>query len=147
MRGIFPNLTPCLSSMDPSYEEMLRHTLPPAEAQIAIIEERARLADRLRDPEHLRKELVGIFIKMRQNKAEWERRLKEVRELGYSHKEDGTRQMVLKYSALELQALCGLATLASSPSAENDPESTCDTAADANPAPAVTADASKRVLD
>ena len=119
--------------MDSSYEEMLRHTLPPAEAQIAIIEERARLADRLRDPEHLRKELVGIYIKMRQNKVEWERRLKEVREQGYSHKEDGTRQMVLKYSALELQALCGLATLASSPSAENDSESTDNTNADPNP--------------
>jgi hypothetical protein len=133
--------------MDPSYEEMLRHTLPPAEAQIAINEERARLADRLRDPEHLRKELAGIFIKMRHNKAEWERRLKEVRQLGYFHKEDGTRQMVLKYSALELQALCGLATLASAPSAQIDYENTDNTNADANPAPAVTADASKRVLD
>jgi hypothetical protein len=147
MRGIFPSLTPYLSSMDPSYEEMLRHTLPPAEAQIAINEERARLADRLRDPEHLRKELAGIFIKMRHNKAEWERRLKEVRQLGYFHKEDGTRQMVLKYSALELQALCGLATLASAPSAQIDYENTDNTNADANPAPAVTADASKRVLD
>ena len=147
MRGIFSNLTRCLSSMDPSYEEMLRNTLPPAEAQIAINEERARLADRLRDPEHLRKELGGIYIKMRQNKVEWERRLKEVREQGYSHKEDGTRQMVLKYSALELQALCGLATLASSPSARIDYENTDNTNADANPAPAVTADASKRVLD
>ena len=133
--------------MDPSFEEMLRHTLPPAEAQIAINEERARLADRLRDPEHLRKELAGIFIKMRHNKAEWERRLKEVRQLGYFHKEDGTRQMVLKYSALELQALCGLATLASAPSAQIDYENTDNTNADANPAPAVTADASKRVLD
>lgn len=147
MRGIFPNLTPCLSFMDPSFEEMLRNTLPPAEAQIAINEERARLADRLRDPEHLRKELAGIFIKMRHNKAEWERRLKEVRQLGYFHKEDGTRQMVLKYSALELQALCGLATLASAPSAQIDYENTDNTNADANPAPAVTADASKRVLD
>ena len=119
--------------MDSSYEEMLRHTLPPAESQIAIIEERARLADRLRDPGHLRKELVGIYIKMRQNKVEWERRLKEVREQGYSHKEDGTRQMVLKYSALELQALCGLATLASSPSTENNPESTDNINADPNP--------------
>jgi hypothetical protein len=133
MRGIFPSLTPYLSSMDSSYEEMLRHTLPPAEAQIAINEERARLTDRLRNPEHLRKELVGIFFKMRQNKAEWERRLKEVRELGYPHKEDYTRQMVLKYSALELQALCGLVTLASSPSAENDSESTDNTNADPNP--------------
>ena len=133
--------------MDPSYEEMLRHTLPPAEAQTAINEERARLTDRLRDPEHLRKELAGIFIKMRHNKAEWERRLKEVRQLGYFHKEDGTRQMVLKYSALELQALCGLATLASAPSAQIDYENTDNTNADANPAPAVTADASKRVLD
>ena len=133
--------------MDPSFEEMLRNTLPPAEAQIAINEERARLADRLRDPEHLRKELAGIFIKMRHNKAEWERRLKEVRQLGYFHKEDGTRQMVLKYSALELQALCGLATLASAPSAQIDYENTDNTNADANPAPAVTADASKRVLD
>ena len=147
MRGIFPNLTPCLSFMDPSFEEMLRNTLPPSEAQIAINEERARLADRLRDPEHLRKELAGIFIKMRHNKAEWERRLKEVRQLGYFHKEDGTRQMVLKYSALELQALCGLATLASAPSAQIDYENTDNTNADANPAPAVTADASKRVLD
>ena len=119
--------------MDPSFEEMLRHTLPPAEAQTAINEERARLTDRLRDPEHLRKELGGIYIKMRQNKVEWERRLIEVREQGYSHKEDGTRQMVLKYSALELQALCGLATLASSPSAENDSESTDNTNADPNP--------------
>ena len=119
--------------MDPSYEEMLRKTLPPAEAQIAINEERARLADRLRDPEHLRKELGGIYIKMRQNKVEWERRLKEVREQGYSHKEDGTRQMVLKYSALELQALCGLATLASSPSARIDYENTDYTNADTNP--------------
>ena len=133
--------------MDPSFEEMLRNTLPPAEAQIAINEERARLADRLRDPEHLRKELAGIFIKMRHNKAEWERRLKEVRQLGYFHKEDGTRQMVLKYSALELQALCGLATLASAPSAQIDYENTDNTNADANPASAVTADASKRVLD
>ena len=147
MRGIFPNLTPCLSFMDPSFEEMLRNTLPPSEAQIAINEERARLADRLRDPEHLRKELGGIFFEMRQNKAKWERRLKEVRQLGYSHKEDGTRQMVLKYSALELQALCGLATLASAPSAQIDYENTDNTNADANPAPAVTADASKRVLD
>lgn len=147
MRGIFPNLTLCLSFMDPSFEEMLRNTLPPAEAQIVINEERARLADRLRDPEHLRKELAGIFIKMRHNKAEWERRLKEVRQLGYFHKEDGTRQMVLKYSALELQALCGLATLASAPSAQIDYENTDNTNADANPAPAVTADASKRVLD
>ena len=120
MCGIFPNLTPCLSSMDPSFEEMLRNTLPPAEAQIAINEERTRLTDRLRNPQHLRKELAGIFFKMRQNKAEWERRLKEVRELGDSHREADTRQMVLKYSALELQALCGLATLASSPSAQND---------------------------
>jgi hypothetical protein len=94
---------------------MLRSTLSPAEAQIAINEERARLADRLRNPEHLRKELVGIFFKMRQNKFEWERRLNEARELGYSHKEDYTRQMVLKYSALELQALCGLASLAANP--------------------------------
>ncbi len=133
--------------MDPSFEEMLRNTLPPSEAQIAINEERARLADRLRDPEHLRKELAGIFIKMRHNKAEWERRLKEVRQLGYFHKEDGTRQMVLKYSALELQALCGLATLASAPSAQIDYENTDNTNADANPAPAVTADASKRVHD
>lgn len=133
MCGIFPNLTPYLSSMDPSFEEMLRHTLPPAEAQTAINEERARLTDRLRDPEHLRKELGGIYIKMRQNKVEWERRLKEVREQGYSHKEDGTRQMVLKYSALELQALCGLATLASSPSTENNPESTDNSSAETNP--------------
>ena len=119
--------------MDPSYEEMLRNTLPPAEAQIAINEERARLADRLRDPEHLRKELGGIYIKMRQNKVEWERRLKEVRKLGYSHKEDGTQRMVLKYTALELQALCGLATLASSPSPQNDSESKDDTNAEPNP--------------
>ncbi len=119
--------------MDPSFEEMLRHTLPPAEAQIAINEERARLADRLRDPEHLRKELAGIFIKMRHNKAEWERRLKEVRQLRYFHKEDGTRQMVLKYSALEVQAICGLATLASSPSAQNDSESKNNTNAEPNP--------------
>lgn len=101
--------------MDPSYEEILHQTLPPAEARIAINEERARAADRLRDPEHLRKELVGIFFEMRKNKVEWERRLKEVRQLGYTHKEEGTRQMLLKYSSLELQALCGLATLASSP--------------------------------
>jgi len=100
----------------------------------AINKERARVADRLRDPEHLRKELVGIFLEMRKNKVEWQRRLKEVRELGYSHKEDGTRQMVLKYSAQELQALCGLATLAASPSAENDSESTHNTNADTNPA-------------
>ncbi len=119
--------------MDPSYEEMLRHTLPPAEAQVAINKERANVTDRLRDPEHLRKELVGIFIKMRQNKVEWERRLKEVRELGYSHKEDGTLRMVLKYSALELQALCGLATLASSPIADNYPDSTDNTSTTGNP--------------
>lgn len=119
--------------MDPSFEEMLRQTLPPTEAQIAINKERAHMADRLRDPEHLRKELGGIFIKMRHNKAEWERRLKEVRQLGYFHKEDGTRQMVLKYSALELQALCGLATLASSPGAENYPESTDNPSTNENP--------------
>jgi len=119
--------------MDPSFEEMLRNTLPPAEAQIAINEERARLADRLRDPEHLRKELGGIFFEMRQNKAKWERRLKEVRQLGYSHKEDGTRQMVLKYSALELQALCGLATLASPKSTYNKPKSADNTNTDTNP--------------
>ena len=51
--------------MDPSYEEMLHQTLPPAEARIAINEDRAHAADRLRDPEHLRKELVGIFFEMR----------------------------------------------------------------------------------
>jgi hypothetical protein len=102
--------------MDPSYEEMLHQTLPPAEARIAINEERARAADRLRDPEHLRKELVGIFFEMRKNKVEWERRLKEVRQLGYAHKEEDTRQILLKYSSLELQALCGLATLAAAPS-------------------------------
>ena len=118
--------------MDPSFEEMLRNTLPPAEAQIAINEERARLADRLRDPEHLRKELVGIFLEMRKNKVEWQRRLKEVRELGYSHKEDGTRQMVLKYSALELHALCGLATLASAQSTYDEPKSADNTNADTN---------------
>lgn len=119
--------------MDPSYEEMLRHTLPPAEAQIAIIKERARLADRLRDPEHLRKELVDIFFEMRQNKVDWERRLKEVRKLGYSHKEDGTQRMALKYTALELQALCGLATLASSPGAESYPEGTDNPSTAGNP--------------
>jgi len=101
--------------MDPSYEEMLRNTLPPADAQIAIIKERARLADRLRDPEHLRKALVEIFFEMRRNKVDWEQRLKEVQKLGYSHKEEGTQRMVLKYAALELQALCGLANLAVSP--------------------------------
>jgi len=101
--------------MDPSYEEMLHQTLPPAEARIAINEERARAADRLRDPEQLRRELIGIFFEMRKNKAEWERRLKEVRQLGYTHKEEGARQMLLKYSSLEIQALCGLATLASTP--------------------------------
>ncbi len=119
--------------MDPSFEEILRQTLPPTEEQIAINKERAHVADRLRDPEHLRKELGGIFIKMRQNKAEWERRLKEVRQLGYSHKEDGTRQMVLKYSALELQALCGLATLALAQSTYNEPKSADNTNADTNP--------------
>ena len=56
--------------MDPSFEEMLRQTLPPTEAQIAINKERAHVADRLHDPEHLRKELGGIFFKMRQNKVE-----------------------------------------------------------------------------
>lgn len=110
--------------MDPSFEEMLRQTLPPTEAQIAINKERAHVADRLRDPEHLRKELVDIFFEMRQNKVDWERRLKEVRKLGYSHKEDGTQRMVLKYTALELQALCGLAALVSSPSVQNHSEIT-----------------------
>jgi hypothetical protein len=55
--------------MDPSYEEMLHQTLSPAEARIAINEERVRVVARLRDPEHLRKELVGIFIEMRKKQS------------------------------------------------------------------------------
>lgn len=63
-------------------------------------------------PANLSKELVSLFMSHRQSKLRAQARLEEVIRLGYDHKETYAQAMVLKYSALELQDLCGLASLA-----------------------------------
>ncbi len=72
-----------------------------------------RSVNQTRDVEFLRRELAGHLISSRNLTQQWTHRLAEVRRLGYDHKEDYAQRMVIKYSALQLQALCGLATLAS----------------------------------
>jgi hypothetical protein len=72
-----------------------------------------RSVNQTRDAEFLRRELAGHLISSRSLAKQWTHRLAEVRRLGYDHKEDYAQRMVIKYSALQLQALCGLATLAS----------------------------------
>jgi hypothetical protein len=72
-----------------------------------------RSVNQTRDAEFLRRELAGHLISSRSLTKQWTHRLAEVRRLGYDHKEDYAQRMVIKYSALQLQALCGLATLAS----------------------------------
>jgi hypothetical protein len=72
-----------------------------------------RSVNQTRDAEFLRRELAGHLISSRSLTKHWTHRLAEVRRLGYDHKEDYAQRMVIKYSALQLQALCGLATLAS----------------------------------
>jgi hypothetical protein len=67
------------------------------------------------DPANLKKELTSLFISHRQSKLRSQARLEEIIQLGYDHKETYARAMVLKYSALELQALGGLASLAANP--------------------------------
>lgn len=69
----------------------------------------------LGDPANLTKELSTLFISYRQSKLRAQARLEEIIQLGYDHKETYAQAMVLKYSALELQALCGLASLAAKP--------------------------------
>lgn len=69
----------------------------------------------LGDPANLRKELASLFMCHRQSKMRAQERLEEIINLGYDHKETYAQAMVLKYSALELQALCGLASLAAKP--------------------------------
>ncbi len=72
-----------------------------------------RSVNQTRDVEFLRRELAGHLISSRNLTQQWTHRLAEVRRLGYDHKEYYAQRMVIKYSALQLQALCGLATLAS----------------------------------
>ena len=69
----------------------------------------------LGDPANLTKELATLFIGYRQSKLRAQARLEEIIQLGYDHKETYAQAMVLKYSALELQALCGLASMAVKP--------------------------------
>ena len=72
-----------------------------------------RSVNQTRDAEFLRRELAGHLVSSRNLTEQWAHRLAEVKRLGYEHKEDYAQQMVIKYTALQLQALCGLATLAS----------------------------------
>lgn len=69
----------------------------------------------LGDPVNLTKELALLYKGYRQSKLRAQARLEEIIQLGYGHKETYAHAMVLKYSALELQALCGLASLAAKP--------------------------------
>lgn len=69
----------------------------------------------LGDAANLTKELASLFRGHRQSKLRAQARLEEIIQLGYDHKETYAQAMVLKYSALELQALCGLASLAARP--------------------------------
>lgn len=62
-------------------------------------------------PGFLRDELLHKLYFARSEGQSWVRSLEEVRKNSYSHKEDYHEQMVLKYASLEVQALCGLATL------------------------------------
>jgi len=72
-----------------------------------------RSVNQTRDPEFLRRELAGHLFSSSKLAKHWAYQLAEVKRLGYDHKENYAQQMVIRYSGLELQALCGLAALAS----------------------------------
>jgi hypothetical protein len=72
------------------------------------------LGQEVRSEGYLERELVKHLHHSRMKSREWKAQLEEVCRQGYHHKVSGTEALYLKYTALELQALCGLAQLISS---------------------------------
>ena len=59
----------------------------------------------------LERELVRHLYEARTNARAWKVELDEQSRLGYDHKIEATESIYLKYLALEIQSLCGLANL------------------------------------